>query len=95
MKNVFMRFRQSGQGMTEYIVIVALVAVGSIGVYQLFGSTVRSQTAAISQEVAGKSGAAAVTQAGTAADKAVTAAAANKNTLSTYTDQNAVAGAAQ
>ncbi|MBC7513376.1 MAG: hypothetical protein H7234_02935, partial [Herminiimonas sp.] len=36
--------RQRGQGMTEYIVIVALIAVAAIGVYQLFGQVVRSQT---------------------------------------------------
>lgn len=50
-----MNLRQKGQGMTEYIVIVALIAVAAIGVYQLFGGTVRNQTAGIAQEVAGSS----------------------------------------
>lgn len=36
--------RQLGQGMTEYIIIVALIAVAAIGVYQAFGDVVRSQT---------------------------------------------------
>ena len=36
--------------MTEYIIIVALIAVAAIGVYQLFGNTVRNQTAALAQE---------------------------------------------
>jgi type IV pilus assembly protein PilA len=44
---------QRGQGMTEYIIIVALIAVAAIGVYQLFGQVVRSQTAAIANEVGG------------------------------------------
>ncbi|HZJ97504.1 MAG TPA: hypothetical protein VFD12_06685, partial [Oligella sp.] len=34
-------WRQSGQAMTEYIIIVALVAVAAIAVYQLFGQVVR------------------------------------------------------
>jgi hypothetical protein len=38
--------RHQGQGMTEYIVIVALIAV-----YQFFDQTIRSQTAGIAQEV--------------------------------------------
>jgi Flp pilus assembly pilin Flp len=80
--------RQNGQGMTEYIIIVALIAVAAIAVTQLFGATVRNQMAGIAEEVSGKSGTAAITQAGTAADKAAAAAKdANKNTLSTFGDQ--------
>lgn len=63
--------RQCGQGMTEYIVIVALIAVAAIGVYQLFGQTVRSQTAAIVNEVGGVTGATSIAEAkaaGTAAN---------------------------
>jgi Flp pilus assembly pilin Flp len=45
--------RQRGQGMTEYIIIVALIAVAAIGVYSYFGKTVRDQTAGLAQEVAG------------------------------------------
>ena len=33
-----------GQGMTEYIIIVALIAVAAIGVYTAFGDIVRGQT---------------------------------------------------
>jgi Flp pilus assembly pilin Flp len=58
-----------GQGMTEYIIIVALIAVAAIAVYQFFGQTIRSQMSAIANEVGGKSGAAAATAAGTAAAK--------------------------
>ena len=77
-----------GQGMTEYIVIVALIAVAAIAIYQLFGATVRNQTAGIAMEVAGKNGSAAITQAGIAAGKAETAAKdPTKGTLATYGDQ--------
>jgi hypothetical protein len=47
------RRRQLGQGMTEYIIIVALVAIGAIGVYNLFGKTVRDQTSAMAFGLAG------------------------------------------
>ncbi len=49
------RFRQAGQGMTEYIIIVALIAVAAIGVYSFFGSTIRNQTAGMAAEMAGSS----------------------------------------
>jgi len=42
--------------MTEYIVVVALVAVAAIAVYQYFGQVVRSQTAAMARELAGEDG---------------------------------------
>lgn len=57
--------------MTEYIVIVALVAVAAIAVYQFFGQTIRAQTSGIAQEVAGKTAQPAVDQAGASADAAV------------------------
>jgi Flp pilus assembly pilin Flp len=47
------RFSQLGQGMTEYIIIVALIAIAAIGVYNLYGRTLRDQTAGISAAVGG------------------------------------------
>jgi type IV pilus assembly protein PilA len=47
-----------GQGMTEYIIIVALIAVAAIGIYRLFGDTVRGQTGVAVGSLAGDSGAA-------------------------------------
>lgn len=47
--------KQRGQGMTEYIVILALVVVSAIGVYSLLGKTVRNQVAGVAQEIAGQS----------------------------------------
>lgn len=54
-----------GQGMTEYIIIVALIAIAAIGVYNLFGRTVRNQTGAIAAGLAGQQ-----TQAGQASTQA-------------------------
>ncbi len=88
MKHQLSNTKQFGQGMTEYIIIVALIAVAAIAVYQLFGATIRGQTAGIAMEVAGKDGSAAITQAGAAATKAETAAKA-KTSLSTYGGQAA------
>lgn len=48
--------KQLGQGMTEYIIIVALIAVSAIGVYSLFGQTLRNQTAGLAMEMSGKAG---------------------------------------
>jgi len=46
--------KQLGQGMTEYIIIVALIAIAAIGVFTFFGGTVRSQVAGMAQELSGK-----------------------------------------
>lgn len=43
-----------GQGMVEYIVIVALIAVAAIGVYAAWGRTLRTQSAVVAREVAGR-----------------------------------------
>lgn len=48
--------KQRGQGMTEYVIVVALVAIAAIAVFQLFGQVVRSQTAAMARELAGEDG---------------------------------------
>lgn len=58
---------QRGQGMTEYIIIVALIAVAAIAAFQFFGQAIRSQTSGIAHEVAGQSAQAAITAAQTAA----------------------------
>src|SRR5690606_22962779 len=73
------RSRQFGQGMTEYIIIVALVAVAGIGTYRLFGTTVRNQMASLAQEVGGAQANNARQAAATSANAAATAAATNKN----------------
>jgi Flp pilus assembly pilin Flp len=62
--------RQPGQGMTEYIIIVALIAIAAIGVYSYFGKTVRSQTAGMANELAGKSASSNISNAQSAAQQA-------------------------
>lgn len=59
---------QSGQGMTEYIIIVALIAIAAIAAFAYFGNTVRDQTSAMTKELAGESGAGEVKKAKKAAD---------------------------
>lgn len=66
------RFDQLGQGMTEYIIVVALIAVAAIGVYTLFGQTLRNQTAGLALEVSGQTASAAITNAQTNATTAST-----------------------
>lgn len=75
---------QRGQGMTEYIIIVALLAVAAIAVYQYFGQTVRNQTAAIANEIAGSDGTSAKNAAQTSASTASTEAN-DARTLDSYT----------
>ena len=74
--------------MTEYIIIVALIAIAAIAVYQYFGNTVRNQTAGIAQELAGSDGTAAKDAAQTAAGKAATEANTKRN-LDNYTNNAA------
>ena len=48
-----MRKKISGQGMTEYIIIVALIAIAAIAVYNLFGDTIRGQVGDMASELGG------------------------------------------
>ncbi|MFK5915027.1 MAG: pilus assembly protein [Woeseiaceae bacterium] len=50
------RVKQLGQGMTEYIIIVALIAIAAIAVYSIFGETVRTQVGNMSKELGGTKG---------------------------------------
>jgi len=45
--------RVRGQGMTEYIIIVALIAIAAIATTTFFGSTVRNQVAGMAAGLAG------------------------------------------
>ena len=79
--------KKSGQGMTEYIVIVALVAIAAIAVYQFFGQTIRSQTSGIALEISGKTAQPAISNAQSAADLAVTEGTTKKG-LAEYKNDN-------
>lgn len=52
-KKISPSLRQFGQGMTEYIIIVIVVAIAAIGVYMYFGKTVRQDVAGMAQEMSG------------------------------------------
>jgi Flp pilus assembly pilin Flp len=48
--------RITGQGMTEYIIIVALIALASILAVGFFGSAVKTQFVAMSNKLVGQTG---------------------------------------
>ena len=79
--------RARGQGMTEYIIIVALIAVAAIGTYSLLGQTVRNQSAGLAMEIAGKDANQAIGAAGTNAESAQTRADTRKG-LDAYNRDN-------
>lgn len=79
--------RQRGQGMTEYIIIVALIAIAAIGVFSMFGKTVRNQAAGVAMELSGKKGDTQITNAGKAASDASSRANQNKG-MSEYNKEN-------
>ena len=75
-----------GQGMSEYLIIVALIAVAGIAVMGLFGGAARNQVAGLAAEISGGD---ATSSIGASADNASNAfAAAEENTnLNNYADQ--------
>ncbi|MFL6708588.1 MAG: Flp family type IVb pilin [Massilia sp.] len=86
--------KQLGQGMMEYVIIVALIAVAAIGVYSMFGKTIRNQTAGLSKEVAGVDASTQISNAGTAADSAATRGNTTKG-MGQYNNQNDQGAGAQ
>lgn len=77
--------KQLGQGMTEYIVIVALIAIAAIAGYALFGQTIRGQVGNMAAEVGGGSG---DTESTKASGEAAKAEGATDRRLGSYTGQN-------
>jgi Tfp pilus assembly protein FimT len=55
-RSSFSSLRQRGQGMTEYIIIVALIAIAAIGSFMYFGNTARQQIAGMATELSGQDG---------------------------------------
>jgi Flp pilus assembly pilin Flp len=84
--------KQFGQGMMEYIIIVALIAVAAIGVYSMFGKTIRNQTAGLSKEIAGQNASGQISAAGTSSGEAATRGDSDKG-MSKYNDKNDQGGA--
>lgn len=77
-----------GQGMTEYIIIVALIAIAAIGVYSAFGNVVKGQTGAMAAELGGKDGSSAANLAKTQAEGAGSRGS-SKHTLENFQDSAA------
>jgi len=74
--------KRRGQGMTEYIIIVALIAIAAIGVITLFGDNIRKLFGASSTALAGE-------ESVTPATKTFKAAGVDtKKTLSTFGEKN-------
>lgn len=46
--------RRQGQGMMEYIILVALVAIAAIGIMRVFGQTVSAKIAQITTTLQGR-----------------------------------------
>jgi pilus assembly protein Flp/PilA len=55
MWKVLRRAKQRGQGMTEYIIIVALVAIGAIAVVSIFGNNIRALFGSSANALSGES----------------------------------------
>ena len=85
------KLKQLGQGMTEYIIIVALIAVAAIGAFGFFGDAIEHQVAGLATEVSGGSAQAEIGLSQTAAAGATSAANQHKN-LGNY-NVNSQAGA--
>ncbi|MBI5577318.1 MAG: hypothetical protein HY896_13280 [Deltaproteobacteria bacterium] len=69
---------RKGQGLTEYIIIVALVAIAAIGVVNIFGNQLRNQFYTIVKAMSGIEDANVKSLAGNAEKEA------NQKNLSTY-----------
>jgi Flp pilus assembly pilin Flp len=67
-----------GQGLTEYIIVVALVAIAGIGIVNIFGNQLRNQFNTIVRAMAGSTTATVESLAGKAGTEA------NQKNLSTY-----------
>ncbi|MGE0800204.1 MAG: Flp family type IVb pilin [Lautropia sp.] len=79
--------RLRGQGMTEYIVIVALIGVAAIGAYSFLGQSIRGATAGLALEIAGEDAKAGVDEAKKASDEAIKTSQ-TKATLKEYNASN-------
>lgn len=79
--------RQLGQGMSEYLIIVALIAVAAIGVVGFMGDTISNQMSAMAKEIAGDKGDSQTALAKTQAGQAATTASKHKD-LANYAKDN-------
>ena len=47
------QFKQIGQGMTEYIIIIALIAIAAIGAFTFFGDGLKTTVGNVTTELTG------------------------------------------
>jgi pilus assembly protein Flp/PilA len=47
------QFKQLGQGMTEYIIIIALIAIAGIGAFTFFGDGLKQTVGVVTEELTG------------------------------------------
>ena len=47
------QFKQLGQGMTEYIIIIALIAIAGIGAFTFFGDGLKQTVGTVTEELTG------------------------------------------
>jgi pilus assembly protein Flp/PilA len=73
--------KSRGQGMTEYIIIVALIAIAAIAVVMLFGDNIRKLFGASSAALAGNSS---VSNDGASSNDQL-----NKKTMKSFAENNA------
>ena len=64
------KLHSKGQGMTEYLIILGLIAIAAITVFTLYGSTLRSTVAGMAQELSGNDNTTALTNSKAQADLA-------------------------
>jgi len=88
--NQSMKKRITGQGMTEYIIIVALIAVAAIAAFTMFGDVVRGQVGTMASELGGNKASAASAQVTSQAKKADTLGG-KKATLKDYATEGGAA----
>lgn len=79
--------RQAGQGMAEYIIIVALVAVAGLATWELVGSSIGQSAAGVASAIAGTD-ATNIRKKAQATAEAAAKKAEEKENLSDYADDN-------
>jgi len=50
---MFLKNKQRGQGMTEYIIILVLIAAAGIAAFKIFGGTMQTTLGGVAEELAG------------------------------------------
>ncbi|RAO77432.1 pilus assembly protein [Dyella jiangningensis] len=87
-RNTSYRIRQRGQGMTEYIIITALIAIAAIAAVTYFGGTARAQIGGMARELSGQSASQDINRAGNQGNKAHSEGTKDK-TLKSYNNETA------